>query len=93
MVYKFVSQSGGQVLFSRQDEARTRQAAGGPGLAVQYARTDPRKYSFAVRTVESWNRLPERVKRAENGRSFKTQRKIRVIIWFLVIRTVKKYRT
>jgi hypothetical protein len=38
---------------------------------VQYARTDPRKYSFAVRTVESWNRLPHRVKTAETGESFK----------------------
>ncbi len=40
-------------------------------LTVQYARTDPRKYSFAVRTVESWNRLPESVKSGETGESFK----------------------
>ena len=56
---------------NRQEGVRTRQAAGGHGLTVQYARTDPRKYSFAVRTVESWNRLPERVKTAETRESFK----------------------
>jgi hypothetical protein len=36
--------------------AGTRQAAGGHGLSVQYARTDTRKYSFAVRTMEKWNK-------------------------------------
>jgi hypothetical protein len=70
LVYKFVTKNDRQTLFSRQDGARTRQAAGGHGLTVQYARTDPRKYSFAVRTVDSWNRLPERVKAAETGESF-----------------------
>jgi hypothetical protein len=70
-------------LFNRQGGARTRQAAGGHGLTVQYARTDPRKYSFAVRTVESWNKLPERVKSAETGvLQEKAQRETRVIICF-----------
>jgi hypothetical protein len=58
-------------LLNIQNGARTRQAAGGHGLAVQYARIYPRKYSFAVRSVECWNRLPESVKNAENGESFK----------------------
>jgi ribonuclease P/MRP protein subunit RPP40 len=71
LVYKFVTKKGGQTLFNRQGGARTRQAAGGNGLTVQYARTDPRKYSYPVRTVESWNKLPERVKTAETGESFK----------------------
>jgi hypothetical protein len=71
LVYKFVTKKEGQPLFNRQSGARTRQAAGGHGLTVQYARTDPRKYSFAVRTVESWNKLPDRVKAAESGESFK----------------------
>jgi hypothetical protein len=71
LVYKFVTKKDGQSLFNRQEGARTRQAAGGHGLTVQYARTDPRKYSFAVRTVESWNRLPESIKTAETGESFK----------------------
>ncbi len=71
LVYKFVTKNDGQSLFNRQEGARTRQAAGGHGMTVQYARTDPRKYSFAVRTVESWNRLPESIKTAETGESFK----------------------
>jgi ribonuclease P/MRP protein subunit RPP40 len=83
LVYKFVNKNDGQTLFSRQDGARTRQAAGGHDLTVQYARTDPRKYSFAVRAVDSWNKLPERVKAAETGGiQEKTQREIRVTVWF-----------
>jgi hypothetical protein len=71
LVYRFLTKGEGQKLFNQQSEARTRQAAGGHGLTVQYARTDPRKYSFAVRTVESWNRLPDSVKSAETSESFK----------------------
>jgi hypothetical protein len=44
-----------QNLFTRSGGnggARTRTAAGVDGLAVQYARTDVRKKSFTVRTVE-----------------------------------------
>jgi len=33
--------------------AGTRQAAGGHGLSVQYARPDLGKYSFAARTAEN----------------------------------------
>jgi hypothetical protein len=55
--------------------ARTRQAAGEHGLSVQFARTDPRKYSFAVRTVENWNKLPEEVKTSRNGEVFKNKLK------------------
>ncbi len=51
LVYKFVTKKDGQSLFNRQEGARTRQAAGGHELTVQNARTDPRKYAFAVRTV------------------------------------------
>jgi hypothetical protein len=54
------------------DRIRTRQAAG-PG--IQYARTDPRKYSFAVRAVEKWNNLPEDVKASQNGEVFKKKLK------------------
>jgi hypothetical protein len=53
--------------------AGTRQASGGHGLSVQYARTGPRKYSFAVRTVEKWNNLPDDVKSAPNGEVFRTR--------------------
>ncbi len=62
-------------LTAAQDRARTRQAAGEHGLSVQYARTDPRKYSFAVRTVENWNKLPEDVKTSRNGEEFKNKLK------------------
>jgi len=51
---------------------RTRQAAGEHGLMVQYARTDVRKYSFAVRTIEGWNNLPEELKQAKTSESFKS---------------------
>jgi hypothetical protein len=51
----------------------TRQAAGGHGLSVQYARTDPRKYSFAVRTVEKWNSPPDDVKSVPNGEVFRSR--------------------
>jgi hypothetical protein len=47
---------------ARSGRAGTRQAARGHGLSAQYARTDPRKYSFAVRTVDKWNKLPDEVK-------------------------------
>jgi hypothetical protein len=65
LVYKFVSQSGSQAQFSRQNGERTRQAAGGHTVP---ARRDPCKYSFALRTVESWNRLPKRVKTDESSK-------------------------
>jgi hypothetical protein len=62
-------------LTAAQDRARTRQAAGQHGLSLQFARTDPRKYSFAVRTVENWNKLPEDVKTSRNGEEFKNKMK------------------
>jgi hypothetical protein len=42
-----------------QDKTGSRGAWTG---GIQYARTDPRKYSLAVQTVEKWNNLPEEVK-------------------------------
>jgi hypothetical protein len=58
---------------SDQQRSRTRQAAGERGLCVQSARTDPRKNSFAIRAVETWNRLPETMKSAENGEKFRAR--------------------
>jgi|688.fasta_scaffold2236474_1 hypothetical protein len=37
------------------------ETAGENGLDIQFARTDPRKYSFELRSVEHWNKLPEKV--------------------------------
>jgi hypothetical protein len=50
---------------------RTRRAAAAHGLAAQYARTDVRKFSFPVRVVESWNRLPDNVKTTTSKDAFK----------------------
>jgi hypothetical protein len=50
---------------------RTRRAATANGLAAPFARTDIRKYSFAVRTVEHWNSLPEGARTANSQQSFK----------------------
>jgi hypothetical protein len=58
-----------------QDRIRTRQAAGDHGLGIQYARTDPRKYSFAVRTVEKWNNLLEDIKTSQKEEVFKQKLK------------------
>jgi ribonuclease P/MRP protein subunit RPP40 len=77
-VHKFLTEKSGSDMFRQiaaNGRAGTRQAAGGHGLSVQYARTDPRKYSFAVRTVEKWNRLPEEVKSAPTGKAFKEKLK------------------
>ena len=61
--------------FARNDDTgvRTRQAAATHGLAVQFARTDIRKYSFAVRVVEPWNRLPDTLKKAASKEAFKRE--------------------
>jgi hypothetical protein len=78
LVHKFLTEQTGTELFrltAAQNRARTRQAAGEHGLSVQFARTDPRKYSFAVRTVENWNKLPEEVKTSRNGEEFKNKMK------------------
>ncbi len=58
-----------------QDRIRTRQAAWEHGLDIQYARTDPRKYSFALRAVDKWNNLPQDVKASQNGQVFKQRLK------------------
>jgi hypothetical protein len=54
---------------------RTRQAGGKMGLVAQFARTDQRKFSFAVRAVNSWNHLPEDVRQATTKESFKSKLK------------------
>jgi hypothetical protein len=39
-------------------------------ITVQYAKTDIRKYFFAVRVVEPWNQLPDSFKQAANKEAF-----------------------
>jgi hypothetical protein len=80
LVYKFLTERTGTDMFRRtvtDQRATTRQAAGEHGLGVQYARTDPRKYSFAMRSVEPWNRLPEEIKTATNSEVFRSRLKKR----------------
>jgi len=73
LVHKLLSQGGGGLLLmaGAREGARTRQAAGPRTLAGQFARTDVRKHSFAVRVVERWNSLPDNVRVAENQEAFK----------------------
>jgi hypothetical protein len=78
LVHKLLTENTGTGLFQRtasQQRARTRQAAGEHGLSVQFARTDPRKHSFAIRTVEPWNKLPESIKNTKSGEAFKNRLK------------------
>jgi hypothetical protein len=62
LAHKFIGGSiaGGSNLFKKTDgpdRVRTRLAADPTNLAVQYARTDIRKFSFGLRVVEPWNKL------------------------------------
>jgi hypothetical protein len=59
--------------------ARTRRVAGAKNIASHYARTDIRKESFAIRVVETWNRLPDRVKLIEKPESFKNE--LEKLLW------------
>jgi hypothetical protein len=49
--------------------------AGAKNIASKYAKTDIRKESFAIRVVETWNRLPDSVKLTEKPESFKKELK------------------
>jgi hypothetical protein len=76
LIHKFLTEKSGTGMFRQiaaNGRAGTRQTAGGHGLSVQYARTDPRKYSFAVRTVEKWNNLPDDIKSAPNGEVYRNR--------------------
>jgi hypothetical protein len=77
LVHKHMGQQSESELFVKtgHERARTRQTAGGHGLAIQFARTDPRKYSSVVRSVEHWNKLPEKVRASPSGEAFKRRLK------------------
>jgi ribonucleases P/MRP protein subunit RPP40 len=77
LVHKYV-RSDRQDLFtlaSNNGGARTRRAAGEKCLVTQFARTDIRKNSFAVRIVDNWNQLPEKVRAEEKLPPFKRKLK------------------
>jgi hypothetical protein len=75
LVHKFLTEQTGTELFrltAAQDRARTRQAAGEHGLSVQFARTDPRKYSFAVLTVRTGTNCQRMWRLPKTARSSRT---------------------
>jgi len=41
----------------------------------QFTRTNLRKFSFSVRTVDRWNRLPDDIKQATNKEDFRKRLK------------------
>jgi hypothetical protein len=76
LVHKFQTEQTGTDLFrltASQDRARTRQAAGEHGLSN--GQIPGNMYSFAVRTVDNWNKLPEEVKLPETAKCSRTDRK------------------
>ncbi len=73
-VHKLLSNGGGGEMFTKAENhegARTRQAAVADGPVVPFARTDIRKYSFASRTVERCNSLPNGARAGESQQAFK----------------------
>jgi hypothetical protein len=77
MVHKYTAKEN-QSLFTMasEDGARTRRTAGAKCVVAQYARTDIRKHSFAVRAVESWNRLPNSIRAESKPERFKQRLKL-----------------
>jgi hypothetical protein len=76
LVFKMLSEKGPNEIFTMASgTVRTRQATGTKNLVPKFARTDQRKFSFSVRTVERWNRLPDDVKQAANQEEFRKRLK------------------
>ena len=78
LVYKHLADNQETELFTlagQNEGMRTRRTAGTNSLSSQFARTDIRKYSFAVRTVDKWNNLPDTVRQAETQLSFNSKLK------------------
>ena len=74
LVYKLLNSEEESNLFTlanRPGAVRTRQTAGTKSLVAKFARTDQRKFSFSVRTVEKWNGLSETTKHAATQDGFK----------------------
>jgi hypothetical protein len=60
---------------SDRQGARTRNTEGVKNLKQPMARTELRKNSFTVRTINQWNGLPENLKSCTNIEQFKRQLK------------------
>ncbi len=70
LVFKMLSEKEPSEIFTMASgTVRTRQATGTKKFVPNFARTDPRKFSFSVRTVERWNRLPDDVNRQPTRRT------------------------
>jgi hypothetical protein len=55
--------------------AATRMASEPKNLITQYARTELRKASFAIRVTEPWNTLPTELRNADDSKAFQRMRK------------------
>ena len=77
LVHKYVKNDRQDLytLASNNRGARTRRPAGEKCLVKQFARTDIRKSSFAVRIVDTWNQLPESVRAEEKLPPFRRKLK------------------
>jgi len=80
LVHKLLQDGQGSEMFemarSNKGSVQTRRAVSTHGLTTQYSRTHIRKYSFGVRTVEAWNKLPDHVRQAPNKEIFKSRLKL-----------------
>jgi hypothetical protein len=68
MIQKYTAKEN-QSMF--EDGARTRRTAGLKYVVAQYARTDIKMHSFAVRAVECWHRLPNSIRAESRPERFK----------------------
>jgi hypothetical protein len=59
----------------KNTRAATTIASEPKNLITQYARTELRKASFAIRVTEPWNTLPTELKNADDGKTFQRMRK------------------
>ena len=79
LVHKLLMEKKGTEMFqlagTNDAGVQTRRAVSTLGLITPFARTDVRKYSFGVRTVEDWNKLPDCVRQATNKETFKSRLK------------------
>jgi hypothetical protein len=71
LVYTMLSKPNELLTLSDRAGVRTRQTAGTKSLVAKFAKTDPRKFSFAVRTIDNWNGLPESIRQAATQDAFK----------------------
>jgi hypothetical protein len=90
LVHKFLTEKSGSDMFRQiaaNGRAGTRQAAGGHGLSVQYARTDPRKYSFFGENSGEMEQATRRGQKCTDGQGL--QRKAKKTIETVMMHPVR----